>query len=142
MTQGVPRLPLVEVDEGFREREAYRQGQLTDAPDLSIYDEHAGGETMNEELAGKLKYLAPGRLACPLGRVPRRWPRKQRFSHVRLLDHVAGGGMPAQAARTPASSGCKRARIPEHCVMETFPFDRQPKLNKKMICPSTTPSTT
>ena len=27
----------------------------------------------------------------------------------------------------------KRARIPEPWVMETFPFDRQPKLNKKRV---------
>jgi hypothetical protein len=39
MTQDVPRLPLVDVDEAYREREAYREGSLTDAPDLSIYDQ-------------------------------------------------------------------------------------------------------
>jgi len=31
-------LPHVEVDESFREREAYREGSLTDAPDFSRYD--------------------------------------------------------------------------------------------------------
>jgi transposase len=39
MTQDVPRLPLVEVDEAYRDREAYLEGSLTDAPDLSIYDQ-------------------------------------------------------------------------------------------------------
>lgn len=38
MTQDVPRIPSVDVDEAFREREAYLEGSLTDAPDLSIYD--------------------------------------------------------------------------------------------------------
>jgi len=38
MSQGADRLPSVEIDEGFRERETYRQGQLTDPPDLSIYE--------------------------------------------------------------------------------------------------------
>ena len=38
MTQDVPRLPSVEVDEAYREREAYLEGSLTDAPDLTIYD--------------------------------------------------------------------------------------------------------
>ncbi len=38
MSQGADRLPSVEIDEGFRERETYRQGQLTDQPDLSIYE--------------------------------------------------------------------------------------------------------
>jgi len=39
MTQDVPRLPLVEVDEAYLDREAYLEGSLTDAPDLSIYDQ-------------------------------------------------------------------------------------------------------
>ena len=38
MGQGEALLPFVEVDEGFRDREAYQQGHLTDQPDLSIYD--------------------------------------------------------------------------------------------------------
>jgi len=38
MTQDVPKLSSVEVDEAYREREAYLEGSLTDAPDLSIYD--------------------------------------------------------------------------------------------------------
>jgi transposase len=38
MTQDIPRLLLVDVDEAYRERETYREGSLTDAPDLSIYD--------------------------------------------------------------------------------------------------------
>jgi transposase len=31
-------LPLVEVDQTYRDREAYREGYLTDLPDLSIYE--------------------------------------------------------------------------------------------------------
>ena len=38
MSQDTDILPSVEIDEGFREREAYQQGQLTDQPDLSIYE--------------------------------------------------------------------------------------------------------
>jgi hypothetical protein len=38
MTQDIPALPLVDVDEAYREREAYLEGSLTDAPDLSIYE--------------------------------------------------------------------------------------------------------
>lgn len=34
---GIP--PAVEVDGSFQEREAYREGHLTDAPDLSAYDD-------------------------------------------------------------------------------------------------------
>jgi hypothetical protein len=29
----------VEVDENFRQREAYQQGHLTDAPDFDLYDQ-------------------------------------------------------------------------------------------------------
>lgn len=37
MGQGEAELPFVEVDEGFRERQAYQEGHLTDQPDLSAY---------------------------------------------------------------------------------------------------------
>jgi hypothetical protein len=36
--EGTDMLPSVEVDESFREREAYLEGNLTDEPDLSVYD--------------------------------------------------------------------------------------------------------
>lgn len=35
---GEPLLPTPTVDEGFRDRDAYRQGHLTDAPDFAAYD--------------------------------------------------------------------------------------------------------
>jgi transposase len=38
ITQDTQIVPWVDVDEGFRQREAYREGHLTDAPDLSLYD--------------------------------------------------------------------------------------------------------
>ena len=38
MTSDTPKLPCVDVDEDFRHREAYLEGSLTDAPDLSLYD--------------------------------------------------------------------------------------------------------
>ena len=46
LTQDESRIPNPPVDEGFRERDAYRQGHLTDAPDFSPYDkmmEHHDG---------------------------------------------------------------------------------------------------
>jgi hypothetical protein len=39
MTQGIGPLPLAEVDEAFQARDAYREGSLTEQPDLSIYDQ-------------------------------------------------------------------------------------------------------
>ena len=38
MTQGIGPLPVADINEAFQEREAYREGFLTDPPDLSIYD--------------------------------------------------------------------------------------------------------
>jgi transposase len=38
MTQETRVLPCADVDEGFRQREAYLEGRLTDAPDFSLYD--------------------------------------------------------------------------------------------------------
>jgi hypothetical protein len=38
MTQDTQILPCADVDEGFRQREAYLEGSLTDAPDFSPYD--------------------------------------------------------------------------------------------------------
>lgn len=38
MNQGDQMLPSPDVDEGFTKREAYLEGRLTDAPDLSVYD--------------------------------------------------------------------------------------------------------
>lgn len=39
LQQGIGELPLAQVDEAFREREAYREGSLTEPPDLSIYQD-------------------------------------------------------------------------------------------------------
>lgn len=38
MQQGTATLPSVELDEDFRERQAYQEGFLTDQPDLSLYE--------------------------------------------------------------------------------------------------------
>jgi hypothetical protein len=39
LQQGAGELPLAQVDEAFREREAYQEGSLTEPPDLSIYQD-------------------------------------------------------------------------------------------------------
>ncbi|HDP95955.1 MAG TPA: helix-turn-helix domain-containing protein [Candidatus Aminicenantes bacterium] len=44
MSQGEDKLLSVEVDERFRDREAYQEGYLTDPPNLSIYDDLLKGE--------------------------------------------------------------------------------------------------
>ena len=57
---------------------------------------------------------------------------KNDFSHVRLMQYVI-----EQEYKIKQENARKRrnthARIPEPFVIETFPFNRQPKLNKKRI---------
>ena len=38
ITQDTQILPSVDIDEGFRQRQTYLEGSLTDAPDFSLYD--------------------------------------------------------------------------------------------------------
>jgi DNA replication protein DnaC len=86
---------------------------------------------MDEETAKKLKYL---RLCGLLAH----WDeylataQKQGFSPVRLLLHVLD-----QECKIRSENARKlrlaRAAIPDLYVMETFPFERQPKLDKKRM---------
>ena len=39
LQQGAGVLPVADIDEQFTQREAYREGALTEAPDLSLYDD-------------------------------------------------------------------------------------------------------
>lgn len=86
---------------------------------------------MNEELAAQLKYLhLPGLLAH--GDDYLKLAAEQRFSHTRLLTHVIEEEY--RLRRENARQLRRRcARIPEAWVIETFPFERQPKLNQKRI---------
>jgi hypothetical protein len=38
----------VEVDESFRQRDAYQQGHLTDAPDFGLYDQMLDDQEGND----------------------------------------------------------------------------------------------
>jgi len=86
---------------------------------------------MNQELIETLKYLRLGGLLA-------HWDdylklaAEGRFSHARLLTHVL-----EEECRIKRENArqlrLKRARIPDPLVIETFPFERQPKLNKKKI---------
>ena len=86
---------------------------------------------MNKELADKLKYLRLWELLV-------HWDdylktaAKKRLSHGRMLTHIID-----EEYRIKRENACrfrlKRARIPEPFVIETFPFEKQKKLNRKMI---------
>lgn len=86
---------------------------------------------MDDETTKMLKYL---RLSGLLAH----WDeylalaQKQGFSQVRLLKYVL-----EQECKTKTDNArrlrLQHARIPDPYVMETFPFDRQPKLERKKI---------
>src|SRR5260221_8692061 len=86
---------------------------------------------MNEERIGKLKYLH-------LHGLQTKWDEylamaaAKRFSHSHLLTHIV-----EEEYRLKQDNARKlrlqRAGLPELLLLETFPFERQPKLNKKRI---------
>lgn len=86
---------------------------------------------MDEELTRMLKYLR-------LGGLQTHWDEyltlaaRQRFSHVRLLRHVLEQEV-AIKRDNARRLRLKRAAIPEELDLATFPFDRQPKLDRKRI---------
>jgi len=86
---------------------------------------------MNEELIKMLKYLR-------LGALIENWDRylkiaaKGNFSHARLLEYVVAEEYQIKKENA-RKMRVNRAGIPERFVLETFPFERQPKLDKKRI---------
>ncbi len=86
---------------------------------------------MNEELCERLKYLRMRGLLEHWEEVLK-VAHKGRFSHARLLNYVVEQeyNIKRESAR---EYRIQRARIPQNLVMESFPFDHQPKLNRKAI---------
>ena len=86
---------------------------------------------MNKELTEILKYLRLGGLLAHWDEYLK-LAAERSFSHARLLTHVL-----EEECRIKRENArqlrLKRARLPEPLVIETFPFERQPKLNKKKI---------
>ena len=86
---------------------------------------------MNDLLIKKLKHLRLNGLSA-------RWNEHlkvaadQRLSHAGLLTRVVDEEYRLKCDNA-RQQRLKRARLPEPWVIETFPFERQPKLNKKKI---------
>ncbi len=86
---------------------------------------------MNEQMPQMLKYLRLGGLLA-------NWDQyltlaqKGTYSHVRFLEYVIAEEYQIKKENA-RKMRINRARIPEKLVMETFPFNRQLKLNKKKI---------
>ncbi len=86
---------------------------------------------MNEELVQKLKHIRLSGLLANWDRYIE-VARKGNYSHVRLLEYIITEEYKIKKENA-RKMRINRARIPEEFVMETFPFNRQPKLNKKKI---------
>lgn len=86
---------------------------------------------MNEELITELKFLRlPGLLEhwdSLISEADKKSPSYTRFLKDVITKEYAIKKERARCLRL------KRAKIPEVYVMETYPFDRQPKLNKKQV---------
>jgi len=86
---------------------------------------------MDEELKQMLKYIRLGGLLA-------NWDpylsaaQKGNYSHARLLKYVVEKEYQIKKENS-RKVRLVRAKIPEKFVIETFPFARQPKLNKKKI---------
>lgn len=86
---------------------------------------------MDEQVIEMLKYI---RLLGLLANWDRyvEMAREGNFSHVRLLKYIIEEEYKIKKENS-RKMRLSRAKIPEKFVMETFPFVRQPNLNKKKI---------
>jgi DNA replication protein DnaC len=86
---------------------------------------------MDEQLVTMLKHLRLGRLLAQWDETMA-LARRKRFSPERLLKHVVQEEYQAKCENARLTRR-KRANIPEMLEMETFPFHRQPKLDRKKV---------
>jgi DNA replication protein DnaC len=86
---------------------------------------------MQTELAATLRYLRLGGLLAHWDQYLKTAGEK-RWSHTALLTHVLQEEY-ALKRENARKLRLRAARIPELLVLETFPFERQPKLNKKKL---------
>ena len=86
---------------------------------------------MDEQITEMLKYIRFRGLLANWDRYVE-MAREKNFSHVRLLKYIVEEEYKIKKENS-RKMRLSRAKIPEKYVMETFPFDRQPNLNKKKI---------
>jgi DNA replication protein DnaC len=86
---------------------------------------------MNPTLLENLKYLRLGGLLAHWDEYLKQ-AAQGRYSHARLLSHIVEEECRLKREKARILR-LRHARIPEPLVIETFPFDRQPKLNKKRV---------
>jgi DNA replication protein DnaC len=88
-------------------------------------------QNIDDELVGMLKYLRLGRLLAHWEETLEK-ARKGRYSSQRLLKHVVEEEYRAKRENARLLRR-QRANIPEMLEIETFPFDKQPKLDRKRV---------
>jgi DNA replication protein DnaC len=86
---------------------------------------------MEEKTAEMLKYVRLWGLLANWDRYIE-MARRGNFSHPRLLSYIIEEEYKLKKENSRRMR-MARARIPEEFLLETFPFDRQPKLNKKKL---------
>ena len=86
---------------------------------------------MDEQLIEMLKYIRLWGLLANWDRYVA-MAREKSFSHVRLLKYIIEEEYKIKKENS-RKRRLSRAKIPEAFVMETFPFARQPNINKKKI---------
>ncbi len=86
---------------------------------------------MNDPLAEQLKYLRLKGLLTHWDDYLKLAAQKN-FSHARLLEHIVEEECKIKRENA-RQFRLRKAVIPEVLVIETYPFDQQPKLNKKKI---------
>jgi DNA replication protein DnaC len=86
---------------------------------------------MNESLSQQLKYLRLRELLSHWDEYLKLAAQKN-FSHARLLEHIVEEECKIKRENA-RQFRLRKAAIPEVLVIETYPFDQQPKLNKKRI---------
>jgi len=86
---------------------------------------------MNDDLREMLQYLRLRGLLANWDRYLDQ-ARKGKYSHVRLLKYVLEEEVKIKKENARKMRMC-RAKIPECLVLETYPFERQPKLNRNNI---------
>jgi len=92
---------------------------------------HEKENLKDEELLKKIRYIRLNGLADNLDDYLR-LAGKGNFSHFRLLQYIIEEEYKLKQENSRRMR-LSRAKIPEKYVMETFPFDRQPKLNQKRL---------
>ncbi len=86
---------------------------------------------MNEDLVKMLKYLRLTGLLTNWDDYIKE-AQKGNYSHVRLLGYIIEQEYKIKRENS-RKMRLKRAKIEEEFVIETFPFNKQPKLNKKKV---------